>query len=60
MQEVLSKIALLQSAKTAENRRKPQSGFPDVVPLQSQIGNEISVEKNKAKISKAFLSVFIY
>ena len=39
MQEVLSKIALLQSAKTAENSRKPQSGFPDVVTLH-QIPNE--------------------
>ena len=33
MQEMLSKITLLQSVKTAENSRKPQSGFPDVVPL---------------------------
>ncbi len=33
-QEILLKIALLQSVKTAENSRKPQSGFPDVVTLQ--------------------------
>ena len=33
MQEILLKIALLQSVKTAENSRKQQSGFPDVVTL---------------------------